>query len=1018
MQTNKIGEVSLACSRQNLEQIADPIDPDRPLPFEDFYLLFIIDARQILDRRLADRQFDLINQAAYRSLERDLLERLVAVGTKILAIEFDRYRQEHTSSDKTTESASQSRTLYNDFRSQQIALFDRYPVLSDLIAKTIELWVESTQEFIRRLDTDLSALATTFAEGSNLGKVQSIDPTLADRHHGGRSVFTLTFTNGIEIVYKPKSLSLDVAFDRLLSWCNLQNISLPFRTLKILDRAEYGWQEFVRQQPCLDRSAVKNFYRRSGMLLSLLFMLGAKDCEHQNVIASGEDPVLIDADSLLCADLTGVDAADRWFDNSVLRSGLLPRWNGDDFAAHALDSSVLGNIFPKQTNSAREWQSINTDGMQLVPKTIVIPAGKNAVVFEGKTISPQSYLEEIISGFEDLSQLFIGRREMLLKVESPLWAFGNCKSRIHLRPAMTYGAMLDRAIDPQSMSDPSEYRVLINRLLHHRLPSAIETREPAVSQQIFQAEAQALQQQDVPYFSVCCNGTDLEIDRVETIPNFFSTSSYQHAIEKIRTFDAEKLALQVKLIRSSFAAKYAHLVGNNAALQGELPSGSVSQRLKSPLVMQSLPTQTKTVGDLPLTNKLTNTELQQEALEIGRDLVVAAIWDGTGCNWIEFAYMFRANRYRLNVLDDSLYTGRAGVSIFLAALAKLTGVGGASRNENRQFHDVALGALDPFRRSIRAGETRSEVLESKFGLLGLGGTIYSMVKVSQFLQEPSLLDDAKRAAQLLTPEAIATDRKLDVIWGATGAILGLLSLYQATQDRSILDIAVTCGNHLLATRTTIAPRAWITMAGESPQPLTGFSHGAAGIAMALIRLYGATGDREFLAAAQEGIAYERSVFDETVQNWPDFRMAEQRGKIEYLNVWCHGSAGIGLARLGSWSVLPDPEIRRDIDIAIGTSQKNGIFDRGFDHLCCGNVGRIELMVVGSQLLGDLQLLATARESIEKMVLTSKEIGTYGLLAHLPEAVFVPSFYRGVAGVGYQLLRAIDPVGIPSVVLWE
>jgi type 2 lantibiotic biosynthesis protein LanM len=973
--------------RQCLERSAYPIDSDRPLPFEDFYLSFIIDARQRLNQRLADRQLALLSWTAYRSLERDLLERLVALGTKTLAIEFDRYREEHTS---LLDKISESFALYNDFRSIQTALWQRYPVLSDLIAKTIELWVESTQEFIKRLDVDLSALAQTFAEGSSLGKLQKIDPALADRHHGGRSVVALTFANGIEIVYKPKSLSLDVAFNRLLSWCARQDISLPFRTLKILDRQGYGWQEFVRQQPCLDRSAVQNFYHRSGMMLSLLFMLGAKDCEHQNIIASGEDPVLIDADSLLCPDLTDADAEHRWFDDSVLRSGFLPRWNGDDFAAHALDSSVLGNIFPKQTNSVREWQSINTDEMHLVPKTIVIPAGKNAVILDGKTISPQSYLDDIVSGFQEMSQLVIDRCETLLSAGNPLWAFGNCKSRIHLRSAIDYGAKINRAVAPQYLQSSAEYSMVIDTILRHRVPSEIADRGQIALTQIFPAEARALWQQDIPYFAVCCNSTDLELvraaratpDRVETIPNFFSTSSYQHAIEKIRNFDAQKLALQVKLIRSSFAAKYAHLVRTDAALQGELP----------------------------LTNELSDAELQQEALEIGHDLAAAAIWDGDGCNWLEFSYMFRANRYRLAPLNDSLYTGRAGVSLFLAALAKISG--------DSQFRKVALAGLNPFCRSIHAGENRSEVLESKFGLLGLGGTIYSMVKVSQFLQEPALLDDAVRAAKLLTPEAIATDQKLDVIWGATGAILGLLPLYQATQDRSVLDIAIACGQHLLAKRTTTKPRAWVTMEGESTKPLTGFSHGAAGIAMALIRLYGATGDQEFLAAAQEGIEYERSVFDETMQNWPDFRMAEQRGEISYLDVWCHGSAGIGLARLGSLSALPESDLRRDIDIALSTSQKNGIFHRGFDHLCCGNVGRIELMVVGSQLLGDGQLLDTARSSAAKMMTVARENKAYGLLSHLPDPIYSPSFYRGGAGVGYQLLRAANPDAVPSVVIWE
>jgi type 2 lantibiotic biosynthesis protein LanM len=994
MKVEKIDRFSHINLSQYLDRSADPINLNIPLPFEDFYLPYVRDSSQKLQLLLSDRQSNLLSRVAYQSLERDLLVRMVALGTKTLSTEFDRYRESHSNLDKTAILASQDRAMYDQFIANLLSvetdLFEKYPVLDLLLTTTSDLWIKSTQEFIDRLDADISLLAQTFANGSNLGQLQEIETALGARHHDGRSVFALKFASGVEVIYKPKNLGLDVAFNELSIWCNRQGISLPFRSLKIINRQEYGWQEAIEQQPCLDRSAVQNFYHRSGMMLSLLYILGAKDCEHQNVIACGEYPLLIDADSLLCPVLTSENNPERWFDDSVLRSGLLPRWNGDDFAANALDSSVLGNIFPKQTNATREWQFINTEGMHLVPKTTIVPAGKNVVILDGKTISPQSYLDEIVSGFEEISQLFIfgsdarneNRRTILLSEVSPLAAFANCKSRLLLRPAITYGAIVNRLLDPQCLQENAEYSVLINRLLQHRIGEAIETSSPSQQQQIFQAEARALQQQDIPYFSISCNGTDLEIDRVATIPNFVRTSSYQQAIAKIQNFDAEHLALQVKLIRSSFAAKYAHLVRNDVALQGELP----------------------------LTNELSNAELHQEALKIGRNLAAAAIWDGDGCNWIEFLCMFRANRYRLAPLNDSLYTGRAGVSLFLAALAKISG--------DSQFRKVALAGLDPFCRSIRAGETRSEVLESKFGLLGLGGTIYSMVKMSQFLQESSLLDDAVRAAKLLTIEAIATDSKLDVIWGATGAILGLLPLYQATQDRSILDIAIACGNHLLANRTTTSPRAWVTMEGESTKPLTGFSHGAAGIAMALIRLYGATGDREFLAAAQEGIEYERSVFDETIQNWPDFRMAEQKGDLNYLDVWCHGSAGIGLARLGSLSVFPAPEIRQDIDIALSTSQKNGIFHRGFDHLCCGNVGRIELMVVGSQLLGDLQLLKTARKSIEQMVIASKESSTYGLLPHLPDAAFSPSFYRGAAGIGYQILRTADPALIPSVVIWE
>jgi type 2 lantibiotic biosynthesis protein LanM len=962
-----------------------PIDADRPLPFEDFYLSFVQTGRRKLNRILSVQQLELLSNTASRSLERDLLARLVSLGTQTLLVEFDRFREQQIDTE------SQARTKYDRFIANlltgEIDLFENYPVLARLFDNIIDLWVESTAEFIQRLDLDFSSLAVTFADGVELGKLQDLETALSDRHHGGRSVFALTFDAGIKVIYKPKDLSLDVTFNRLLAWCNQQHISLPFKLLKMLDRQSYGWQEFIEPQPCIDRSAVQNFYHRAGMMLSLLLILGAKDCGHENVIASGEDPVLIDADSLLCPELIGAQEVDKWFDDSVLRVGFLPRWSGSIYAANALDSSVLGNIFPKQTNSGREWKSINTDGMHLVPKTTIVPAGKNIVVLAGKTISPQGYVEEIVKGFEEIAQLSIDRQAMLLSAVSPLSAFAECRSRFHLRSAMSYSVAFNGGLNPQYLQDETEYRVLLDRVLHHQLPNSIAARAEDTQQQIFEAEARSLQRQDIPYCTVGCNGTDLEIvrgawatpNRSATIPQFFKAPSYVCSIEKVRNFNADRLALQVRLIRSSFTAKYAHLGRNDVDLQGELPLMAV----------------------------LSSEELQQEALAIGRDLVANAVWDGGGCNWLELSYMFKANRYQLDLLNDSLYTGRAGVSLFLAALGKISG--------DRQFQKVAVAGLDPFRQSVKAREIRPEILKS--GLIGLGGTIYSMVKVSQFLQVTDLLEDAVQVAKLLTPEVIASDQKLDVIWGVTGAILGLLSLYQATGDRSVLDIAVAGGDRLLTSRTNDIPRAWLTTS-ESTKPLTGFSHGAAGISLALFRLYSATANEEYLAAANEGIAYERSVFDKTVQNWPDFRMAEQRGQVNYLDTWCHGSTGIGLARLASWKVLPSDEIRHEIDIALGTTQKNGVFDRGIDHLCCGNIGKIELLVLASQLLKDRQLLKTARESISKMVIAKQEHGDYRLFAHLPNSAFIPSFYRGKSGIGYQLLRAIDPDFIPSIAIWE
>jgi lantibiotic modifying enzyme len=89
-------------------------------------------------------------------------------------------------------------------------------------------------------------------------------------------------------------------------------------------------------------------------------------------------------------------------------------------------------------------------------------------------------------------------------------------------------------------------------------------------------------------------------------------------------------------------------------------------------------------------------------------------------------------------------------------------------------------------------------------------------------------------------------------------------------------------------------RAWPTLNGRL---LTGFSHGAAGIAYALTRLYEITCKDTLLGAAQEAVEYERSVFMADFDNWPDLCYSEPM-EVD-TSAWCHGATGIGLSRLVS-----------------------------------------------------------------------------------------------------------------------
>jgi lantibiotic modifying enzyme len=202
------------------------------------------------------------------------------------------------------------------------------------------------------------------------------------------------------------------------------------------------------------------------------------------------------------------------------------------------------------------------------------------------------------------------------------------------------------------------------------------------------------------------------------------------------------------------------------------------------------------------------------------------------------------------------------------------------------------------------------------------------------------------------------------------------------------------------------------------RPLTGFSHGAAGIAWALLELAAISGLGRFRATALEALAYERALYSEEEQNWPDLRVfdADQPSRDArpgFRAMWCHGAAGIGLGRLASLRHLDDPTSRAEIATALRTTAARGF---GESHaLCHGDLGNLELLTQAGRVLGD----AYWREEAWRMasaILASIERSSWVCGTSL--AVESPGLMTGLAGIGYGLLQLAAPERVPSVLLLE
>jgi lantibiotic modifying enzyme len=176
-----------------------------------------------------------------------------------------------------------------------------------------------------------------------------------------------------------------------------------------------------------------------------------------------------------------------------------------------------------------------------------------------------------------------------------------------------------------------------------------------------------------------------------------------------------------------------------------------------------------------------------------------------------------------------------------------------------------------------------------------------------------------------------------------------------------------------------------------------------------------TGEERFLSAAAEAIRYEHAVFLPEQGNWPDFRQPGPRAFEGLPCNWCHGAAGIGLGRLAC-SSLAIPELEQDLEAAMATTLARP--PAGLDYLCCGNLGRLELLVTGAEFKSraDWQQLAGQRAAV--LLKTAQSTGRWRFDPTLGGEVYNPGFFTGAAGIGYMLLRLADPERFPSVLTWQ
>jgi type 2 lantibiotic biosynthesis protein LanM len=496
-----------------------------------------------------------------------------------------------------------------------------------------------------------------------------------------------------------------------------------------------------------------------------------------------------------------------------------------------------------------------------------------------------------------------------------------------------------------------------------------------------------MEEMDIPIFWSRSSSVNLE-DAFRTVAHEqMREEAYKQVEERIRSLDEAEIELQISYLRVSlFLREHEHA---------------------KTYAVDAVTVHTTNEVHAPDAD-----ELIEAAMDIARTLGRTAIEAKNGCcTWITIGMIPGTDRCRMQPMRLPLYDGLAGVALFLSALGSVTGDKDVMRLCNASIH------------SLRNDTARFMELGKLDGLMPLGiasgvsSIIYAHLKINELLKDESHLDDALNLVSLITDSIIDDDSEYDIISGSAGCLLALTALHEVTGDARALDTAVKCGNHVLEARTfRDNAMEWRTNHGAM---LTGFSHGAAGLAFALLRLFEHTGNTAYREAAEQAVAYENGYFNSGHENWPDLRNAKQKGgcgQLRFMTSWCHGATGIGLARLGALHLMDNDEIRSNIMAARHATEKAAM--NAPDQMCCGIMGRVEFLSLLARSYNDTKLMDSAMSITGSVLDRALCNGCYSLFHDPSNAMQFAGFFQGLSGIGYQFLRLSQPDRIPNVLLFQ
>lgn len=855
-----------------------------------------------------------------------------------------------------------------------------YKALTLLLFESIKNHINYFVEILSVTEQEKKQIEEYF-EIDNLCEILNVELSVGDSHARGKTVGIITFTDNRQLVFKPRNMHLEKAFNNLIAYINANKTKelLDLKCAKIYTTNQYGWMEYINFEECSSEQEITRFYKRIGEYLCVLYSLNAKDFHHENLIARGEYPYLIDLEAVLHIGKQSVkndsvqEIVTHLINDSVYSIYLLPTrtiFKEDHGEVRVLDIGGTGaNTVQQSPFRSLQISENKTDNIHIKNDYSTVNIEKNNPQLNNTIINSRDYIDSIHEGFEEMYHWILQNKAAYLSIVENL--FANSKCRIICKPTFMYSKLLQTSFHPDLLREPIDRKIFLNRI---GLAEFIIN-----SDNISYNEYLDLLEGDIPYFSLYAEEIELLNSKDEKVGGSSLTYNPLDAVKtKIKNLSDKDLLFQKNIIDFTFM----HFAKDDKEKPKQL--------------------------DLCELTDITTIDRQQylnTAIKIGNLLLDKSFLNGdfSERTWVGLMINGKSEVFtRLSWIEHDLYKGNSGIALYLAYLGALT--------DDEKFKKAAIESLLPCIKILDTLDEHPHISIDIGAFTGISGVIYSLFHVGTILRDDELVQKAYDYTQYLTI-GLEKNIKFEVISGSAGALGVLMSLYEKTESPKIkedlLKKAETISEHIMENVTKLEGDKFFWGPFHENEGYTGFAHGTSGITASLVRLYKVNKNEKIKETIKKTLTFEDSLFSPNQNNWKTNFSKEAKSLA-----WCHGASGMLLNRGLLYKFgFEDQKIMNDLEIALDTTLNQGLIS-GYT-FCHGIPGNLAIIYEIANIREDTALkdrcdaiFANVYESYIKEHWNQnafRSVNIYGLMI-------------GLAGIGYFLLKYGYDSNLPNI-LW-